>query len=223
MIDSILYLCVISGLCIAITFEVFQIPIKVAGSFCKMNALASNFSLKSLFINRIGATLYFPSIAYLIENGHKIPSIATLILSATLLNILICVLGFIFFRQLISYLCLKLFHSDVCISSFNVRCNEMILFAALASFFGLLGLTIPYFLSIFFFEYRLTLSNFSFVFNSIFTIITVFLIDRNLSELLDSNCDDALHLAGTIFLGRILGTALYFIFILSFSIFHISS
>jgi len=61
----------------------------------------------------------------------------------------------------------------------------------------LLGLAIPFILGTIFFDYRLTLANFSFIFNTTYVLITVFLIENKLAKLIDQNSD---RLAGYTFM-----------------------
>jgi hypothetical protein len=64
--------------------------------------------------------------------------------------------------------------------------KPIVVAAFLATILNLLGLTLPWVAAATFPEHRLTLANTSFLFNTVFTIINVFLIEHRFARLIDA-------------------------------------
>jgi hypothetical protein len=98
----------------------------------------------------------------------------------------------------------------------RVRSSGLRMAPVIASFvatvFGLLGLSLPMLMSAAYPQLRLTLANTGFLFNSVFTIISVFFIESYFARLVDQNesFEKASMFVGLIFLMRLLAAAATF-------------
>jgi hypothetical protein len=84
--------------------------------------------------------------------------------------------------------------------------------ALLAVTFNLIGLTLPHLGASIFTDYRMTIANFGFIFNSCFTLISVFFIEKILSTYFDSgsiNNDSIISILYIRTMAGLLATSIY--------------
>lgn len=154
-----------------------QIFVRVRGATVGRIAMGFQWSTEVLLLNRLGAAAYFLMLSFYIESGGTIERLL-LLLSFSLVLIII----FNLWMMLKLAGALKIsnwsdtFHTEVAVLSA----------AFVATLFSVLGMTVPYFSGIFFPEYRLTLANSSFVLNTVFTLLIVFVVDKRVASYIDS-------------------------------------
>jgi hypothetical protein len=184
------------GLFIALATDQAQILAKHYGAIFKNIAQGYNAAMKIMVINRVGAVLFFLATAYSIDLGaarydltlHYIIALSLLLLASILLSISFN----------------KRYLAGTPTITENKELKNIINLSIIASLFNTLGLTIPFLLASTYPEYRLTLSNTGFLFNTIFTILNVFFIENRLARLIDSNNPTLTWFASKLIISRTL-------------------
>lgn len=213
-------ICAGVGLFVTLAFEIIQIFPKVAGAIVGRNSLGANSALRLLIFNRAGAALFFPSFGFLVDSGWGFSALTLLsILALVSFSVFVMSLNVFFDRYLQIFA--RLFFADGARASISVEelagegdsparlgHVDAFWFSALAGFFGCLGLTLPMLVGSLFPEYRLTLANTGFVFNSVFSVLTVFVIDRRLSEYCDQRSSELPSFSRATLIGRFAGALL---------------
>lgn len=166
------------GLATCIIIEQMQLLVKFNGVQRKKIASGYNAAMKIMVLNRIGTVLYFLCIALSIDIGATVAQLNIHFIGAfgiiALYNLAVLV-------QLRHKLNLSI------ISALRTELLKIPVFAAaIATLFGLFGLTLPMLLSVQNPALRLTMANTGFLFNAIFTIFTVFFVESYLAKLIDN-------------------------------------
>ena len=169
------------GLALCIMVEQSQLLLKYAGALQAKVAGGYNNAMKIMVLNRFGAVLYFFIIAIVIDVGMPASTIAIGFVVAIISVGLFDLVVFIRVASQESLIFAQLFATE--------RSGFPILMAAVASVFGILGLTLPMLLSAQNPELRLTMANTGFLLNSIFTILTVFFVESYFANLIDRGSD----------------------------------
>lgn len=175
------------GLALAILADHIQTIAKYQGVVKKRIAAGYNLAMKVMVLNRLGAVIYFLFIAYNIDSGLE-PKALTLGLTGILAC---CALV-----TLVMMLSFKRRVRSAGTKQEEIRVAAWPKLVAVATFVAticnLLGLTIPWIAGALYPEWRLTLANTSFLFNTLFTVINVFFIEHHFAKLADSK-DDRVH------------------------------
>ena len=193
------YLFIVSccGLFVAVITEAFTPIVRLVGSISSRNAIASNLILRMLVVNRFGAAIYFPSLAYLVDTGANYQTIAgmfvvTLLFAGSALGI-----GLLAFDRL-TWMFLGILGGNNVMShraqenereahqqyTDEKQINHLAMYVA--NIFGVLGLTLPLLAASKYPDLRLTLAQLGFFFSSVFTVINAFYIDKWVTTLCDS-------------------------------------
>lgn len=197
------------GLAITIFFELAQVFPKVAGGVVGKNSIAANAALKTLLLNRIGATLFFPIVGWKIDHGASAIQIASLMLIGMAAITLITSISIINYYKIIEYTATKFLSIDkshvnqISISSGYEKKYKFIVIVFIAGLFGHLGMLAPLLVASLLPEYRLTISQLGFLFNSVFSVITIYYIDRKISLLCEDNHPNLVGYGKQILLGRL--------------------
>ncbi len=165
------------GLFTCILIEQSQILVKYKGFQLGRVAGGYNSAMKIMVINRIGTVLFFFFCALSIDLGAKADQIAVVFLAA--------VLGVAATNVIVLILYSKKHSILLTLAKGSGVKHAPIIASYFASFFGILGLTIPMLLSAQNPELRLTMANTGFFFNAIFTVLVVFFVENYLAELID--------------------------------------
>ena len=169
------------GLFLAQSMEYLQIYFKQKGFYSSSIAKGYNDAMKVMVLNRLGAIIYFMSLSLAIEIGAKPMSIISFIIFSLIFLILVN----------ISLIVWQVFHFKISLKFFLIKINrEFSIFLTsifLASSLNLLGITIPLLLGSIYIDYRLTLANSGFLFNTIYTIVNVFFIESLIAKKIDEN------------------------------------
>ena len=169
----------------------FAFSIRAIGAVGSIIAKSSNLSQALLIINSFFIAITLSIIGYLLDIGTK-PIKLTFLFILSLIIILIghllMLLKFNLFQVFIKFLIKKYFKENLQVSKlkFNFFSNkniDVIIFIAWTSY--LIGFIFPTFLASYFNEYRTTLFQLSFVFNSLGTFLTILIIEKNASILAD--------------------------------------
>jgi hypothetical protein len=174
-----IFLVIVSiSILIAQHLEQEQLYRKLRGTINKTVAKGYNDAMKVMVLNRVFIVMYFSSVGFLIDTGvsghHLALTFAFSYFCLTLANIVTYKLRFKKLKGLFVNFESKIF--------------------LVAVYFNLMGLTIPFLISSHFPEYRLTLSNLSFIFNSIFTVLMVFVIEKKVSLAFDTSIRESFRL-----------------------------
>ncbi|WP_371396499.1 hypothetical protein [Fretibacter rubidus] len=194
------------GLFLAVIMEQLQILAKYDGAMKAKVASGYNSAMKIMVINRLGAVLYFVFVAFAIDTGISPQRLSSFFIG-TICALAVVNIGVfsVYFRRFKTELTAEVRSAGRVEHKRQEDLLALCVFAA--TMLNLLGLTIPLLLSAKFPDYRMTLSNTGFLFNTLFTIINVFIIENYLAKLIDKK-DDRLHRIVVSILGiRILGQA----------------
>lgn len=155
-----------------------QIFMRVRGANLGRIAMGFQWSTEVLLVNRIGAAAYFFMLALYIESGGTLERLILLLSLGLALTIIFNVWMIINLSRSPNFSGLRV----------TLWAENSILTAAfVATLFSVMGMTIPYFAGIFYPEYRLTLANSSFLLNTFFTILIVFIVDKRVAIYIDSS------------------------------------
>ncbi|NDW23205.1 hypothetical protein [Alteromonas hispanica] len=165
---------------IAQSLEHYQIYIKSSLSIKGTIAKGYNSAMKIMVVNRLFIVSYYFIFGFLIDYGVAFREfVVPLIFS-------------LFFLCIANLLMARRYRSTAIIDAServgNVW-NTLSISNAVATYFNLLGIIIPLLIASILPEYRLTLSNSSFLFNTAFVLINVFVIESRLAKLYDTRGD----------------------------------
>jgi len=223
----------VSAISLALTYIItsFAFIIRMVGAIDNINAKSWNLSSAILLLNSFFVAISLSMIAFILDYSPN-------------LNILIILFGFciliIFFGHLIMIknfnLILKIIkklsniYFDKELIKFSNAYNlsfykfDYTVFIAWICF--LIGFIFPSILAVIFNEYRTTLFQLSFIFNSIGTLITTVITDRQASLLSDKenpsklDIDNILQFLSNILINRIIATTIvFFIIVLVYFLF----
>lgn len=195
---DVLFVVALAGLVLAVLSDHLQILAKYQGAVNQRVAGGYNLAMKIMVINRFGAVIYFMLIAFNIDNGLS---------HATLAIGLAIAVGSLVFPTLTLLFWLQ--HRSEVRGSLLVRldarnCPKIITIASfLATSFNLLGLTIPWIAGAAYPDFRLTLANSSFVFNTVYSIINIFYIEHAFARLVDSKSTEIRGFVAGVMIARL--------------------
>lgn len=201
------------GFILASLFEQLQMFAKYFGARKGLIAFGYNNAMKLMVGNRLGAVLYFFFIAISVDIGTG-ASILKVILAAYI-SIVAIVSAFLYFwlRR----------HNTVERVDRSRRSNgtlEKAYYLAqagtyIATVLNLIGLTLPIIWSANFPQFRLTLANSGFIFNSLFTAINVFVVESYIASLIDRKSIEIALFLERILIFRICGAITAIILLLT--------
>ena len=196
----------------------FAFSVRSIGAVGSINAKSSNLSQAILIINSFFIAISLSIIGYLLDVGTnpiKLNFLFILSLIIILIGHLLMLLKFNLFQILIEFLIKKYFKENLHIPKLeyslisNNKINN-INFIAWTSY--LIGFIFPAFLASYFNEYRTTLFQLSFVFNSIGTFLTILIIEKKASILADQTAKNTnsqlkiMEYLGLVLLNRVYGS-----------------
>lgn len=178
---SVLFVVSLLGLGIILLSDNLQTLAKYRGAIKQRVAGGYNLAMKVMVLNRIGAVIFFLSIALNIDHGISSDSMIDGFAIAFVISCLPA--GFLIYRisldkigaiSVSDVLEIKKWPITIAVATFG------------ATLFNLMGITLPLIAGATFPDYRLTLANTSFVFNTVYTVINVFYIEDKFAKLVDS-------------------------------------
>lgn len=169
----------------------FAFSVRAIGALASINAKSSNLSQALLIINSFFIAITLSIIGYLLDIGIEIIKLNFLFILTLIIILfghLLMLLKFNFFQMFIEFLIKKYFKEKLKTSKieYSLLTNKhinTIIFIAWTSY--LVGFIFPSFLASYFNEYRTTLFQLSFVFNSLGTFLTILIIEKKASILAD--------------------------------------
>jgi hypothetical protein len=163
-------------------------------------------AMEGMLINRVGAVLYHLVTSFYVENGGHVTAFLA---SISVCSFFLLVFNIFLLNKLTS-------NTTIEISEMHKPSRNKLLITAsyIAPIFILFGLSVPYALGMVFFDYRLTLANTGFLFNSFFTLVTVIVIDKRISAAIDDVNGDPISLARLVLRSRIAGTGTFIVLLL---------
>lgn len=180
--DTVLMIFAAVGLAVCVIVEQAQLLVKYHGIRRARIAGGYNSAMKIMVLNRLGTVLYFLFVAMSIDVGISAARMAQFF-TVSFIGIAVA--------NLAAFVALKrgLALSFSGFSRLGVR-PVPVLMALVSTLFGMIGLTLPMLLSAENITMRLTMANTGFIFNSLFTIATVFFVESYLADLIDDQRDD---------------------------------
>ena len=185
------------GLFIAVLADHFQLLAKYTGAVERRVAHGYNSAMKIMVVNRLGAVLYFVFISYNIDIGI-LPKQLKLGLSIAIFFLLVASILIVIWLKRIEP------RSKL---NFSVLGDAVLWVNLLATIFNILGLTIPWIAGAEWPEYRLTLANTSFLFNTIYTVVNVFYIEHKFAVLVDRESRNILSFVVSVTISRTIAFA----------------
>ncbi|MCP5395641.1 MAG: hypothetical protein H6918_02715 [Sphingomonadaceae bacterium] len=176
------------GLFVAILFEQAQLLAKYHGARRGAVATGYNNAMKLVVGNRFGAVTYFFFIALAIDSGLAAQTIAHGLAGVVAAMALANVALFAVYAHRLNpgVAALELFASH---GAFGRGEKFALAGAFIAALFGYAGLTVPMIWSATHPDLRLTFANSGFLFNTVFTLVNVFLVEQRVAELIDRGND----------------------------------
>jgi hypothetical protein len=163
-------------------------------------------AMEGMLISRVGAVLYHLLTSFYVENGGHV--------TAFLASILVCSFCLLVFNIFLLNKLMSNTTNEIS-EMFKLNRNKSLITASfIAPIFILFGLSIPYALGMVFFDYRLTLANTGFLFNSFFTLVTVIVIDKRISAAIDDVNIDPARLVRLVLRSRIAGIGAFIVLLL---------
>lgn len=176
-----IFVLALCGLGVAIIADHLQLLAKYNGALNQRVAHGYNIAMKVMVANRLGAVVYFLLIAFNVDNGLSPDTLAA--------GYAIAVVSF----ALPTIALLLLLQRQFARSGSALRVLDtrhwpwaIVIASFVATAFNLLGLTLPWLAGATYPEWRLTLVNSSFLFNTLFTVVNVFYVEHRLAGLIDS-------------------------------------
>lgn len=187
------FLIFFSATSLSLTYVVtsFSFVIRVIGAINNVNAKSWNLASAITMLNSFFIALSLSSIAFILDNRPNLFSISILFFLSTFLVIVGHFFILFYFNKthkLVQWLSFQYFKNvyikDENIDKLKFFKFDLVTFVAWICF--LLGFIFPSILAIIFNEYRTTLFQLSFVFNSIGTFLTIVITDKKASLLSDN-------------------------------------
>ncbi len=186
--------------------ENYQIFARVSGY--KKGRIAGGYqsAMEGMLINRVGAVVFHLVTSFYVENGGYVTDF---LLSIVVCSFLLLVFNAFLLNKIISNTTSELSNMP------KIRRDKTLITASyIAPIFILFGLSIPYALGMVFYDYRLTLANTGFLFNTFFTLVTVLIIDKRISAAIDDVNGDPIRLARLVLQSRIVGIGSFIVILL---------
>ncbi len=169
------------GLCIVLLSDNLQTIAKHQGALKKQVASGYNLAMKVMVLNRIGAVVFYLLISINIDKGIS-PNLLIAGFGAAIL--VACVPTALILFRLQHSLSKK--KPELKLLDISDWPKKIFVATFLATIFNLMGLTIPLIAGTIYPEFRLTLANTSFAFNTVYTVISVFYIENEFAKSIDS-------------------------------------
>lgn len=185
------------GFAFAVFADHMQTVARYRGILLEQIAQGYNLAMKVMVLNRLGAVFFFLLIAFSVDSGVQ-PELLSRAFSFVIL-LLVLPTGI-----LMCWLQTRMQTAGYRYQVFDYEgWDKGILVASfLATIFNLLGLTLPWVAGAKYPEYRLTLANSSFLFNTIFTIVNVFYIEHRFARLADNGSNEVHGFVSGIIIAR---------------------
>lgn len=217
----------VSAVCLAFTYLItsFSLILRIIGAINNFNSRSWNLANAIILINSLLIAIFLTSIAFIIDYQPTLKLIFIIFaISTSLIS-----LGHLFYLYRFQYVCLIIekiiywyFKKNIKELNFVFNKKNFIFdkFAFSAWICLLLGFMFPSILAVIFNEYRTSLFQLSFIFNSIGTFITVLITDKQATLLSDkSNMTEVEKNKLIDYLYNILLTRLISSLIVNFSVF----
>lgn len=209
---GLLWLLTISllGLIVAILLGQGELYAKYRGAVQGRVAGGYNRAMKVMVFNRLGAVVFYTSIAFAIDSGAGAALVSRFFLgSFIILAIISAAIAIWFWRD-----------NKLTFDSADILNRYLTLGAAsmLAQIFNLLGLTLPFVLGAIYPDYRLTLANSSFILNSIYTLITVYYIENSFAREIDEKSSKLEMFVFSLMFSRVPANVIAFLLMLAITI-----
>jgi hypothetical protein len=192
-------------------FEFVHPGAKLAGMVSGRHSVAANLGLKILIGNRVGASLFFPLIAYLIESGFTTQKVVSVLFFGLVAAAIVLMLSAVHLEKMVYVFARFLTPASDTVGNQcpKFRFDSVVIFGAIAGLLAHVGMLGPLLASTVFPEYRLTMTHAGGIFNGIFTLIVVFVVDNKLSRYCDAGDSYAFVYLRNFFIGRLIATMIF--------------
>ncbi|TVZ38653.1 hypothetical protein P886_3027 [Alteromonadaceae bacterium 2753L.S.0a.02] len=201
------------GFFLALFVESLTLFLRVAGAENGLNAYASYLILLFMLVNRVGASVMFPCSGALTDLGVSIKFVAmvfslAIILTAAGLSLLIL------YRKAVVKLLSRIFpdefpHRVISPENNHPTGIRLVMFSAFIFTFNLLGIVVPVMGAIWFNEYRASIIQTGFLFNSIGTIFNTIYLEKRVAICAERSPKMLLTVVNTIVWGKLLALLLF--------------
>ncbi len=217
----------ISSISLALTYIItsFTFVIRMLGAINNVNAKSWNLSSAVLLLNSFFIAISLSMIAFILDHSPDLLTILILFIISiayVLLGHLIILKKFNFIVYIIKKISIAYFKKDLIKKNVNHKLNYFSLdFSTIFAWFCfLIGFIFPSILAVIFNEYRTTLFQLSFIFNSLGTLITIVITDKKASLLSDKekpsqkDINNILNFLSNVLINRTIATTIVLIMIL---------
>ena len=188
------FLIFIGAISLSLTFilTTFSFIIRMIGAINNINAKSWNLASAITLFNSFFIAIALSTIAYFVDSRPDLKLIIIIFLLSSFIVLLGHIYMFYKFNQIskiIKNITNFYFSKDIVINEINEKFKnfDFDFFTFLAWVFFMIGFIFPTTLAIIFNDYRTTLFQLSFVFNSLGTFITIVITERKASLLSDKN------------------------------------
>ncbi len=188
------FLIFIGAISLSLTFilTTFSFIIRMVGAINNINAKSWNLASAITLFNSFFIAIALSTIAYFVDSRPDLKLIIIIFLLSSFIVLLGHLYMFYNFNQIskiIKNITNFYFSKDIAINEINEKFNnfDFDFFTFLAWVFFMIGFIFPTTLAIIFNDYRTTLFQLSFVFNSLGTFITIVITEKKASLLSDKN------------------------------------
>lgn len=218
---------IVSSLSLSITYILtsFTFVIRMIGAINNVNAKSWNLASAVLILNSFFIAISLSMIAFVIDHQPNLNSLLILFV----LSILLVFIGHFFMIKKFDLTTLLIrnisniyFKSDLIKNENSYKLNyykfDFITFIAWVSF--LIGFIFPSILAVIFNDYRTTLFQLSFIFNSLGTFLTIIITDKKASLLSDKekptdiDIKNIINFLSNVLFNRLIATLIVLIFVL---------
>lgn len=187
------------GICLFLIFfiEIIAIYIRISGGIYSVPHLANHLSILTLLLSRVSTALALVGIGFALDSGIDPTDLA--ITYFAFLSLLSIALVFCekFKKALDRFLIEKIVPNGIAIFDYEMietspREDKFLVLNVAIGLFLILGFCLPSLFASVYHEYRATLMQLGFVFNSIATLISAFYVEKKIALALHLNCNSTL-------------------------------
>jgi hypothetical protein len=204
---TVLYSIAVIALVVIYVIETTATVSRGIGIFLNSPAEFNHASMVMMLGNRIFVAFVMLSLGFFVDSGANSEILISIFLLFTIIYSLVIFLVLRLSRKIPFYLyrLCKIIHDiDLGkIKEFNSESGRIDMKSAIATFFFIAGISLPSIFATNFIEYRATLMQTGFIFNSIGSFINVMMVEKVLAR--SKDCSETEYLIKSILKGKILG------------------
>jgi hypothetical protein len=177
----------IFGFALCYSSESFTLIIRLTFKAIDKESLGMFYITMVMLGTRLGASLYFPAGAFLVDSGLDYSFILTIFIISTLFTSVVFYLMSAKTVFIVNKIGMKFSTDKISITPY--KSSKLKLVYSLPIFFNGLAVVVPLCIATFFPDYRATIIQMGFVVNSIGTIMNVFIIEKYIAQSLQNSVE----------------------------------